>query len=477
MNAIKETERMTPVVREVDVLVCGAGPSGLIAAISAARNGNKTLLLERYGFMGGMATQSFVGAIHGFNAGRKRIIHGLPLEFIDRMVSLGGAINDPEITDIPHDPEIFKYVADCMVKESNIDIRLHSLCVEPVIEDNIVKGVITESKSGREAILAKIVIDATGDADIAAGAGVPYYKGRDDGKMQNMTNEFRMGGVKSLLEGGRWPTSYKEDKDAALATIYKAVDQPSLREALIKAFEKGEVPICDGLAPLHYKRYNDGEGPGPHVGPLKSTIRPGEVTVNMIRVWGDATNVDDLTRAEMEAREHVQIFAKFLKKHGEAFKDAYLIDSACQIGIRETRRIEGEYILTGEDILKNQRFPDVIALGSWHIDIHPRDPSEQQNVIPSSLDDIKDGFQPGTYYHIPYRCLVPLKMDNLLVVGRCISGDHVAQGSYRVMATCMAMGQAAGTAAGMCLDEGKSPRNLDGIKLNAKLKKQGACLE
>ncbi len=386
---IVEPAREVSVAANVDVVVCGGGPAGLMAAVAAGRNGARVLLLEQYGFLGGMATNSFVGPLHGFNAGRRRVVRGLPLETVDRMVALNGAINDPLITDIPFDPEVLKIVADRMAKEAGVLIRFHSFAVAPILDGNGLRGVIAESKSGREAILASVVIDATGDGDIAVRSGAPWEKGRPDtGAMQNLTMEFRMGGVRSQLAGGAWPKSYRgadapvgsENGDMYNAS-FSSVNCLGIRQMLVEAFERGEVPhFC-----------------GPMIGPLKSTIRDGEVTLNITRHWGDATDVDDLSRMELEAREHMHLFVDFLRRNARGFEDAYLIDSPVQIGVRETRRIMGDYLLTAEDVVEGHQFADGVAQGSWYIDIHPTKPDigKERNVT----------MKPGTSYDIPYRSL------------------------------------------------------------------------
>ncbi len=457
---LDEPARRVPVAAQVDVLVCGGGPAGLMAAVAAARHGASTMLLEQYGCLGGMAAISLVGPIHAFNAGQQRIVRGLAQEFVDRMVALGGAVDDPRVNDVGFDPEALKLAADRMASEAGVRVRFHTFVSAPIVEAGGLRGVIVESKSGRQAILAKLVIDATGDGDIAARAGAPYEKGHPQtGAMQNLTMEFRLGGVTSQLPGGAWPTAYR-DPDAPVGDVdddmtnasFRSVDALGLKRLLAQGFERGEVP--------HFG--------GPFMGPLKSTIRPGEVTANMTRHWGDATDVEDLSRMEIEAREHVHRFVDFLRRRAPGFSQAYLIDTPAQIGVRETRRIMGEYVLTGEDVVAGRRFPDGIARGSWFIDIHPVTPSiEHTPVVKMKL---------GTSYDIPYRCLVPRGVENLLTAGRCISGTHEAHASYRVMATCMAIGQAAGTAAALCVEQGIAPRQLDAAPLRQTLTRDGAYL-
>jgi hypothetical protein len=446
-QTITEAEREIPVAMNVDVVVAGGGPAGLVAAIAAARNGAKTLLIERYGFLGGMATTGLVGPIQGFISGRKWVIDGIPRELLDKMEKLGGiTINDktvsvgtsenkpidpsmdPYKTDVGFDPEILKSVADDMMNEAGASMLLYSLVVDPIVEGNRVKGVIVENVSGRHAILAKIVVDATGDGVVATKAGIPFEKGREkDGLLQPMTLMFRMG------------------------NIHAPIDRDVIRKVAIDAAEKGELPLFGG----------------PWIG-LGSTVRDGSVSVNMTRLWGDATNVFDLTNASVAARKHIVKFVDFLKRNIPECASCSLLDTAVQIGVRETRRILGEYILTKEDILQIREFHDVIARGCHPIDIHS--PSQ-------TADQYEEWLKPGDSYSIPYRCLIPQKIENLILAGRCISTTHEAHASTRVMGTCMAIGQAAGTAAALAIKENTSPRRLDISMIQETLVKQKAILK
>lgn len=437
---IVESERETPVLMNVDVVVAGGGPAGLVAAIAAARNGVDTLLVERYGVLGGMATTGLVGPIQGCISGKKWVVDGIPREIMDKMEEMGGiAINDkmvsvgttenrPYKTSISFDPEIFKCVADEMIREAGASMLLHSLVVDAIVEGDRTEGVIVENVSGRHAISAKIVVDATGDGVVAARAGIPFEKGRkEDGLLQPMTLMFRMGNV---------PTP---------------VDRDVIRKMAMQAVEKGELPLFGG----------------PWIG-LGSTVRDGNVSVNMTRLWGDATNVCDLTNASVLGRKHAAKFVDFLRRNMPKCASCYLIDTAAQIGIRETRRILGEYVLTREDIMQMREFHDVIARGCHPIDIH-----SPSHTVNQGLEWLK----PGDSYGIPYQCLIPQKIENLIMAGRCISTTHEAHASIRVMGTCMAIGQAAGTAAALAIRENTTPRCLDVSIVQETLVKQKAILK
>jgi len=439
-QTIVEPKREIPVVMNVDVIIAGGGPAGLVAAIAAARNGVKTLLIERYGFLGGMATTGLVGPIQGCISGEKWVINGIPRELIDKMKKLGGIIvndkmvsigtteNKPYKTDVSFDPEILKRVADEMMKEAGASMLLYSLVVDAIVEGNRIRGVIVENVSGRHAILAKIVVDATGDGVVATKAGIPFEKGRkEDGLLQPMTLMFRMG------------------------NIHAPIDRDVIRKMAVDAVEKSELPLFGG----------------PWIG-LGSTVRDGSVSVNMTRLWGDGTNAWDLTNASVAAREHIMKFVDFLKRNIPECASCYLMDTASQIGVRETRRILGEYVLTREDILQMREFRDVIARGCHPFDIHSPSQTVNQHV---------EWLKPGDSYGIPYQSLIPRKIENLILAGRCISTTHEAHASTRVMGTCMATGQAAGTAAALAIKENTTPRHLDVSIIRGTLVRQKAILE
>ena len=438
MDFVREPARDVPVVDEVDVLVVGGGPAGMIAAIAAARNGARTTVIERYGVFGGMATNALVGPIlaifHWYGAGR--IVGGIPWEMLQRMKALDGAILGDEGPHVSFDPEVLKVVADRMVVEAGGRMRLHSLASAVSCDGEHMDGVILESKSGRQAVLAKVIVDATGDADVATWGGNGVEKGHPDtGAMQPMTLYYRLANVHTdLMENPTNPD-----------TFYTMVET---RELMQKAVDAGELPLFGGPW-----------------APKSSTVREREAGVNMVRVWGDATDVLDLTRVEIEGRDHVQRFVAWLKEHVPAFKDCYMYDSGPQIGVRETRRIRGDYVLTGDDVLQGTEFNDGIALGGHIIDIHSLERTSKQHGVRVAP------------YQIPYRALLPVGLENVIVTGRPISATHEAHASLRVMGTCMALGEAAGTAAALAATQHGLVRNVDANELVAQLKSQGAIVD
>ncbi len=454
MRTLTETRREIPVVSEADVVVAGGGPGGIPAAIAAARHGAKVVLIERYGFMGGLATAGLVAPILGHTACRshKPIVEGLLREMTERMHTLGGAPTWAEACQewgIRFDAETLKVVADRMIKEAGVTLFLHTLVTDAIVTNGEIDAVIIESKSGRQAVAGEVFVDATGDGDVAFRAGAPTQQGRAfDGCVESMGSFMHIGGIADIT-----------DEQAAMA------------KALVLAeMEKGQ-----------FRFYNNG-----FTG--RNTIYTDHFSPNMTRWPGDPTDVRDLTAAELGVREQVWDFIQFLRAHAPGFQKAYLRATSTQIGPRESRQVLGDYILTGNDIEQGRKFEDAVARGSWWIDIHcplgetypvhlcitecPR-----QAACPfwaaehtSSMRAKAELYPPdGDWYDIPYRALTAQEIDNLLVSGRCISATHQGMAGARVMGTCVAIGEAAGLAAAWAVRDGCSPRELDGTKLKTAL--------
>jgi Dehydrogenases (flavoproteins) len=435
-----EPSKELPVIKDVDVVVCGGGPSGFIAAIAAARNGAKTLLLETYGFLGGMATAGMVGPISKFNFNGERIIGGIPNEFISHMYARGGAIVDLPSGNIPYDPEVYKYVSQQMVLDAGVEILFHTQAVDCICSGERptkVTHVIIENKSGRQAIATKYVIDCTGTGDVMARTPLPWeIRGREDGELQPMTLYFRLGGV---------------DTDAVnllMAHDNMKYANAELRNYLQKSLEQGELGNFGGPWALH-----------------GSTIRKGEVSVNATRISGNAAIGKELSDAAINLREDVFTIIKIFKENSDAFKNCYLIDTAPQVGIRETRTIVGEYTMTTEDILTPRAFSDTVAKGGHPVDVHRAGTSQQ---------DVRFIEAP---YDICFRSLIPKGSVNVLVGGGCIAATRQAFASIRVQAQCMALGQAAGTATALCAKMNNAAiGELDGSVLRKVLAEQGAIV-
>jgi glycine/D-amino acid oxidase-like deaminating enzyme len=412
------------------VLVAGSGPAGFVAAIAAARLGAKTLLVERLGLLGGNLTAGGVLNIRQFNDGVNRlVIGGIPLEFARELQRRGRTVGDPQTAlYLRHYPETTKLVIQEMLLGAGVNLLLHSPVVAAVTDKETVQGVIVETKSGREAILAKVVVDATGDGDVFARAGAAFDK-RPRGEVMPMTMAFILGG----LPKDRWPE----------------IMTPDRHEAMQKAIQAHGSPT-----PL----------PGAAIFP---TAEPGFAYVNGTRCFADCTDADDLTQAEIEGRRQVHALVEFVRRHVPGFGDCYVASTPSVTGTRESRRLRGLYALTRDDVLGARDFEDRIARGAYKIDVHSgRDGATLYEDLP-----------PGTSYGIPYRCLVPEKVDGLLVAGRCLSAEPHALGSTRVMAICMATGQAAGVAAALAAKQGKQPRGLVIAELQDELRDQGAILD
>jgi len=410
-----------------EVVVCGGGPAGLCAAVASAQEGADTLLIERYGFLGGMATAGLINPFMPYYTGGEQIIAGLFQQIIDRLDAVGGwSHRQDEWARDAFDPEIMKLVAQEMLQEAGVRLRLHTMVVDASSDNGHVQRVLLASKSGLEAAEADLFIDATGDGDLAARAGAQYEQGRpEDGLSQPMTLMFRMTGVDEERMPSREEINALYDEAKAVGEI----DNP--RENVLWFY----------------------------------TTRSGEIHFNTTRVIRrDGTNAADLTAAELEARRQVKQMVNFLTEKVPGFSKAYLSATGTQIGVRESRRILGEYVLTAEDVLGARKFADGIARGCYDIDIHN----------PSGTGTVIKRLPAGESYDIPYRCLCPRGFDNLLVAGRPISATHQAHSSVRVMPIAAAVGEAAGTAAAMCVAQGQTVTTVDIAQLRERLRQRGA---
>ncbi|MEO7932498.1 MAG: FAD-dependent oxidoreductase [Chthoniobacterales bacterium] len=431
-----EENLSTPLFSGGDVVVIGAGSAGVAAALSAARLGAKTMLIDPAGFPGGNLTSGL--PILGCHDGEKQVVKGILQELVDALREKGGIDGDPaEQTGLNIDAEKLKVILLEKLAEAGVDLRLHTLFSRAIVSDNKITSIVIEGKGGRQAVEALAFVDATGDADVAVAAGVPYEKGRkSDGLTQPMTMMFGVGGIDKIrfAAWGGYP---------ALERLYAQVSEE-------KQFRN---PRRASLAEIW----------GPE-------SRTGEYTFNATRVLrADGTDGKSLTNAEIDGRLQVwEFIEQFLRPCIPGFESAYIVWTSAKIGVRESRRIVGEYVLTREDIWNFVKFPDVINCGSYPIDIH--------NPTGAGTEFPVDHFYGGQYWTIPYRSLVPLKVDNLWVAGRCLSATHEALSAVRCMANTIGMGQAAGTAAALALQTGTSNRTLDTRLLQKRLINDGAWL-
>ena len=432
----------TNICQEADVVVVGGGPGGHAAAVAAARNGARTVLIERYGHLGGMSTGGIIIQIpHMSDGGKEPQIAGLCLEWLERLDVIGGTLR-PKMKDlgsadktlvnywrrfmgnvkdgkIEHtawvDPELLKCVLNNMVEEAGIKLYLHSWGVKAIVEEGSVKGIIFESKSGRQAILAKVVIDGTGDGDLIASSGATF--------------------------DGTWDRSLRS---AALALVFRLGNCDyqkycDFKESQPQKFEE----LSKELARVA----------GTRLLPLPSP-RNDVLWVNNWIQDLDCTNVEDLTQLEVKMRKIMLVGHDFMKKNIPSFENSFILDTASQTGTRGSRRLKGEYIITKEDLIGGKRHDDTIA------------------VIPRMGP--QGGGSPFVYF--PYRALVPVKMEGLLVAGRSFSSDAFANNMVNLIPHCIAMGQAAGAAAAISVKQGISPRKVDYRILQETLLKQGVPL-
>lgn len=442
---------------EADVVVIGAGPAGVNAAIAAGRTGARTVLIERYGFIGGMSTAALVYPWMTFHTSEgKQVIGGIAQEIIDRLQAIGaspGHVRDTcgfVHTVTPYHPEVYKVLAVDMLKEAGVKLLLHSFIdeVHTSAPDRIASVSLT-SKSGRIEIKGQMFVDTSGDADVAYLAGARCLKGRDhDQATQPMTMKFRMRNV-NIPVIKQYMLDHPDE-------FYPKTPFDELEHLPVTAVQGFYKHWQQANLPINRDQVLFFTGP-----------EADEVLVNMTRVQGlDGTNVEDLTEAEEHGRKQVFMVANFMRNHLPGFESAVISQVGAQIGIRETRRIEGVYTLQMDDVVAGRRFEDCIARSGYPIDVHS----------PKGGDVIVSWVEGDGAYDIPFRCLLSQNISNLLAAGRCISTSHEALGTTRLTPSCMATGQAAGTAAGLAVLQGAELLQLDVKQLQQTLMEQGALL-
>lgn len=443
-STILEKSRQTAVLGEYDVVVLGGGPAGMAAAVAAAHLGRSTLLVERYGYLGGTLTAAGVSTFCGLHAlvhGEPRqVVRGVADELLARIERLDG-LRPPHmsfgnrIMAQADDISAFKCAADDLLQSAGARVLFHALAVGALMRaggDTQIEALLVESKSGRAAILGRMFIDCSGDADLAAWAGAPFEKLAEADKMAYPSLTCRISGVDAAQAGPAWDTVNQLMDEAERAGEWR--------------FQRKNILLRPQKRDTEW-RMNATNIKRPDGGPV------------------DGTDVEQLTCGEIEGRRQIQHVFEFIRRYAPGFGQAYLVDIAPQIGIRETRRILGEYQLTVDDVLGCADFPDAIGVSGWPVEAHVRG-----NVT------VKFPAPARGFHQLPYRMLVPQRVDNLLVAGRCASMTHAGQSADRVSGPCLVMGQAAGTAAHLALGSGSSCRLIDVAALQSQLQSHGVYM-
>lgn len=424
--------REIPVYKRFDVIVCGAGPAGICAAVAAARQGAKVALLERYGVPGGNLTCGHVGPILGMvgkGTMRDELMALLEVPDNDMIGRVG----------VAHDMQRAKTVLTEFIHHENIEVYLQTMVADALVEDRRITGVVISTKEGLLALEGKVVVDATGDGDVAAFAGCQIEKGREDGLMQPVTLEFTLDNV---------------DEDRGVICIGDVDDVEFNGQRFLdyckQCAQKGMLPEHLAAVRLH------------------PTVHKGERQVNTTQANGvDSTKIEDLYPAELALRGQIDTLIRFFRENLPGYENCKYIASGTTTGIRESRRVVGEYLITAEELAAGKRFDDVVVhRAEFIVDIHN----------PAGAGQAEEKIQYVVPYDLPYGCFVPKGVDGLMTAGRCISGTHRAHASYRVMSICMAMGQAVGVAAALCARQGCQPRELDVKALQKELTALGVEL-
>ncbi len=426
-------QKKIAVIGECDVAVLGGGAAGIGAAVAAAEEGCKTLLIERFGFLGGMATAGYVDPMSEFSYNGTLVTGGIPWRFANELVRAGGGMIEEPRCNVSFNPEIYKLVAERMVTEAGAELMLNTVLVDVLAEASRIEGVVVSNKDGLGVVRAKRFIDATGDADLSAMAGIemlPHLR-----EMQPGTLCFVLGGVDTTTE--RMHIIHQKNHRFNHQATF-------IREPLLKLREEGvDVPQFGGPW-------------------LCTILTEGSITVNMTRSPMDATDSRNYQQAESGMRRDAFRLVELIRENVEEFRNCYISSIATVAGVRESRRIKGVHVLTGEEYLNTVRFEDSVARACHPVDIHLPNGEGQKLTFPKAAG------------YIPYRSLITEQYDNLLVAGRCISADNDAFAATRVQVPCMETGQAAGFAAAISIRGGLSVQKIDASKLVERVREEGS---
>lgn len=445
MSAPSATDSRPGFSTQVDVAVAGGGAAGVAAAVTAARAGLRVALVERYGFCGGGAVAGLSGTVCGLYeatddpaAPPRQVVFGFADEFVKLLASRGGVsapVRYGKTYTRVHDPLVWREAADALLREAGVQVFLHSTVTEVLLEGERVQGLVAYTKQGKLTVRARITIDASGDADLVAMAGMPSFVG-DEGRVQNPTMIFRLGGV----DTERFLRAYGPD------TIMPEQVSELLRAHNGKGYFLPRAKIW-----------------------LFATPRPGELLCNCTRIIGrDGRELNplfaaDFTEAETEGRRQVREYARFFRDHLAGCETSWVNDTGVQVGVRQTRQGRGLALLRNEDVVRGTKFADGIARSPWPIELH----AGAKPRVEWLLED---------WYEVPYGCFVPQRGEGLLFAGRCLSAQHEAVASARVTAQCFSYGQAIGHAAAICIEGGCEPRTLRGSDIRDRLNRDGARL-
>jgi hypothetical protein len=443
---------------DFDVLVVGGGNAGCAAAIAAARHGARTMLVERYGFLGGTATAAMVGPWMTFHSGKERIVGGIAQEIVERLMRKGASpghladSSDYVATITPFDPEIHKALLFEMMREAGVSLLLHAYFLAARADGATVGGADFATIAGTRSYGGTVVIDATADALVAASAGVPTQQGDERGQVQPATLMLRLSHV-DLSKLAAYVQAHPEEMRSSLPAAQRTPEALTAVAGLYslwhRARDNGAVEVPRELVSFFISPY------------------PDEVTVNMTRVVNiDPLDPDDVTRAEVESRLQAMQLLEFFRQSVPGFERARIAATGTQVGIRESRRVVGRYTLTRDDVLQGRKFSDAVARSAYPIDLHN----------PSGSGTSTQRLPPGESYEIPYRCLRPVNREQLLVAGRCISTTHEALASTRLTPTVMTLGQAAGTAAALAAARGLRVADVDTAELRTRLVADGVMV-